>query len=141
MLVAFGLTTGGLGHPTAPTVTAKPSTRPRPADPPHRASPEPRADAHHRAAGADHRAHRLDHHPSHQAAGRQRADHRCWSVSAQAPATAGTTTSTEAFSTFDAATTQPAVTGPTTPTTTTTTGPTTTTGAESTTTEAAERSP
>ena len=69
---------GGLGHPAAPTVTAKPSPRPRPADRPDRASPEPCADAHHRAAGADHRAHRLDLYPSHRAAGRQRVDHSCW---------------------------------------------------------------
>src|SRR5215216_2427678 len=65
---------GGLGHPAAPTLTADPSPRPRPADPPDPASPEAHVHAHHRAAGADHRAHRLDHHPSHRAAGPQRAN-------------------------------------------------------------------
>src|SRR5829696_9915032 len=52
---------GGLGHPAAPTGTAAPSTRPRPADPPDRANPEARVDASHRSAGADQRAHPLDH--------------------------------------------------------------------------------
>jgi hypothetical protein len=45
---------------------------------------------------------------------------------AQAPATAGTTTITEAFSAFGATTTQPPVTGPTTTAEPTTTAPTTT---------------
>src|SRR5215211_6797739 len=69
---------GGLGHPAAPTLTAEPSPRPRAADPPDPASPEACIDAHHRAAGVDHRAHRLDHSPRHRAAGPQRADHHGW---------------------------------------------------------------
>src|SRR5215203_5643983 len=69
---------GGLGHPAAPTLTAEPSTWPRAADPPDPASPEARIDAHHRAAGADHRAHPLDRHPRHRAAGPQWADHHGW---------------------------------------------------------------
>src|SRR5918994_5886017 len=55
---------GGLGHPAAPTLTAEPATRPRPADPSDPASPEARVNAHHRAAGADQRAHQLDHYLS-----------------------------------------------------------------------------
>src|SRR5829696_747600 len=60
---------GGLGHPAAPTLTAEPSARPGAADPSDPASPKAGIAAHHRAAGADHRAHRLDPHPSHRAAG------------------------------------------------------------------------
>jgi hypothetical protein len=69
---------GGLGHPAAPTGTAKPGTRPRPADPPDRASPKARVDAHDRPAGADQCVHPLDHYLSDRAAGRQRADHHGW---------------------------------------------------------------
>jgi hypothetical protein len=69
---------GGFGYPAAPTVTAPPRTGPRAADRRNRASPEVRIAAHHRAAGADHRAHPLDRHPRHRAAGRQRADHHGW---------------------------------------------------------------
>src|SRR4029453_15487555 len=58
---------GGLGHPATPTGTAELGTGPRPAD---RARPEARVDAHHRAAGADQRAHPLDHYLSDRAAGR-----------------------------------------------------------------------
>src|ERR671910_2734777 len=64
---------GGLGHPAAPTLTAEPSPRPRPADPSDPASPEARIDAHHCAAGPDHLAHQLDPNPSHRTAGPQRA--------------------------------------------------------------------
>jgi hypothetical protein len=125
---------GGLGHPTAPTGTAPPSTRPRAADRPDPASPQARIDTHHRPAGADHLAHPLDPHPRGPTTTAE-------PVSAQAPATAGTTTSTEAFSTLGATSTQPPVTDPTTtaapPTTapTTTAGPTTTTLATTTSTE------
>src|SRR5215211_6681671 len=58
---------GGLGHPAPPTVTATPGTRPGAADRSDRASPEARIAAHHRPAGADHRAHPLDRHPRHRA--------------------------------------------------------------------------
>jgi hypothetical protein len=71
---------GRLGHPAeSPTAPGTPGTRPRAADCSGRAGSQVRGHTHHRSAGADHRAHRLDPHRRDQAAaGRQQADQRSW---------------------------------------------------------------
>jgi hypothetical protein len=122
-LVAFGLTTAVLAALVASatllspqTTTATPGAHPRTAGRPSRAGNQIRVDTHHRPARVDHRTHPLDPHPRHRAAGRQQADHHSWTGQAQAPATAGTGTITEALLTLGPSTIQPPVTTPTTTT-------------------------
>jgi hypothetical protein len=122
----------GLGYPVAPTATAMPGTHPGTAGRPSRAGNQIRVDPHHRPAGVDHRTHPLDPTLDTVPLAVSRPTTTPGPAMAQAPATAGTATITEALSTVGATTTQPPVTTPTTatapPTTTapTTTAPTTT---------------
>jgi hypothetical protein len=117
---------GGLGHPAVPqpslprrmpglalpTVPAEPTPRPAPTPPPAHGSRPPRPSGRPPPRG--------------RAAGRQPGDQRSRTGhGANAPATAGTTTSTEAFSTVGA-TIKPPMTGPTTTVAPTATVPTTT---------------